>query len=330
MFFNEQSNLPELVKQYLYYITTIKNRTIKTAKAYAVDLRSFFKFYKLHKKMVPIEVEFKNIKVNDVGIELIKQVTLIDVYEFLNYFMIENDNSPKARARKISSIRGFFKYLTFNLKLLNENPVKNLESPTLKKSVPNFLSIDESLKLLAVQSKVNSKTKFRDYSILTLFLNCGLRLSEMESLNLNSLKIEERSLKIFGKGEKERLLYLNKACLVSLENYFKFERSKIKNNDKEKAIFLASRTGKRLSARQIQKIVERALQNADLNDKGYSPHKLRHTAATLLYRYGKVDLLVLKELLGHSNVGTTEIYTHVANESLEQAMSKNPLSDEHI
>lgn len=328
---SEYQDLPELVRQYLFYITTIKNRSQRTASAYAVDLRNFFKFYKLYKMPTKNnDINFENIKIDDIDIDLIKQVKLLDVYEYLNFVMQEKNNSAKARARKVSSIRGFFKYLTVNLRVIKENPVEHLEMPSLKKSIPKYLSIDESKELLKSKSLSKSENKFRDYCILTLFLNCGMRLSELVNINLGDIKIETGSLKLLGKGNKERVVFLNDACISSLKDYIEKERSNIKVIKDTAALFLSARTGNRLGARQIQKIVQNSLRDAGLSGKGYSPHKLRHTAATLLYQHGKVDILVLKELLGHVNVGTTEIYTHISNDMIKEAVVKNPLSNEKI
>lgn len=328
---NEYQDLPELVRQYLFYITTIKNRSPRTASAYAVDLRNFFKFYKLYKTPKKNnDIDFEHIKIDDIDIDLIKQVKLLDVYEYLNFVMQEKNNSAKARARKVSSIRGFFKYLTINLCVIKENPVEHLEMPSLKKSIPKYLSIDESKELLKSKSLSKSENKFRDYCILTLFLNCGMRLSELVNINLGDIKIEAGSLKLLGKGNKERIVFLNEACISSIKDYIEKERSNIKVIKNTEALFLSIRTGNRLGARQIQKIVQASLRDAGLSGKGYSPHKLRHTAATLLYQHGKVDILVLKELLGHVNVGTTEIYTHISNDMIKEAVIKNPLSNEKI
>ena len=328
---NEYQDLPELVRQYLFYITTIKNRSSRTASAYAVDLRNFFKFYKMYKTTTKNNnVDFEHIKIDDIDIDLIKQVKLLDVYEYLNFVMKEKNNSAKARARKVSSIRGFFKYLTVNLRIIKENPVEHLEMPSLKKSIPKYLSIDESKELLKIKSLSKSKNKFRDYCILTLFLNCGMRLSELVNINLGDIKVETGSLKLLGKGNKERVVFLNEACISSIKNYIEKERNNIKVIKDTEALFVSIRTGNRLGARQIQKIVQASLRDAGLSGKGYSPHKLRHTAATLLYQHGKVDILVLKELLGHVNVGTTEIYTHISNDMIKEAVIKNPLSNEKI
>ena len=296
----EYQDLPDLVRQYLFYITTIKNRSPRTASAYAIDLRNFFKFYKVYKKLTADNVDFENIQIDDIDIKLIKKIKLLDVYEYLNFVMKEKNNSAKARARKVSSIRGFFKYLTVNLCVIKENPVENLEMPSLKKSIPKYLSIDESKELLKTKSLSKSENKFRDYCILTLFLNCGMRLSELVNIDLGDIKLETGSLKLLGKGNKERVVFLNDACISSIKDYIEKERNNVKVIKDTNALFLSSRTGKRIGARQIQKIVQASLRDAGLSGKGYSPHKLRHTAATLLYQHGKVDILVLKELLGHT------------------------------
>ena len=326
----EYENLPKLVRQYLSYITTIKNRSLRTADAYAVDLQNFFRFYKLYKKIADSKTAFKDIKIDDIDINLIKEIKLLDVYEYLNFVMKEKNNSAKARARKVSSIRGFFKYLTVNLRVMNENPVEHLEMPSLKKSLPKYLSINESKELLGAKAKSKSPNKFRDYCILTLFLNCGMRLSELVGINLENIKMETSSLTLLGKGNKERVIFLNKACVCAIKEYLEKERNKIKILKEPNALFLSKRTGHRIGARQVQKIVQTALQEAGLSGKGYSPHKLRHTAATLLYQHGKVDILILKELLGHVNIGTTEIYTHTSNDMVKEAVIKNPLSNEKM
>lgn len=326
----EYENLPKLVRQYLSYITTIKNRSLRTAAAYAVDLQNFFRFYKLYKKIADSNTELKNIKIDDINIDLIKKIKLLDVYEYLNFVMKEKNNSARARARKVSSIRGFFKYLTVNLRILEENPVENLEMPSLKKTLPKYLSINESKKLLGAKAKSKSPNKFRDYCILTLFLNCGMRLSELVGIDLKNIKMDANSLTLLGKGNKERVVFLNKACMCAIGEYLEKERSQIKTSKNTQALFLSKRTGQRIGARQVQKIVQAALEEAGLSGKGYSPHKLRHTAATLLYQHGKVDILILKELLGHANIGTTEIYTHTSNQMIKEAVIKNPLSDEKM
>lgn len=323
-------DLPDLVRQYLFYILTVKNRSKRTAEAYEIDLRNFFRFYKLNRGLVDENLEFFNIAISDITLEDIKNIKILDVYEYLNFSMNSNNNSAKARARKASSIRGFFKYITVNLKVLKENPVEFLELPTVKRAIPKYLSLDESKRLLEKKSEVESSTKYRDYCMLVLFLNCGMRVSELFNISFEDLKLSEGSLKILGKGNKERVVFLNDACISAIKEYIKNERSRLKRVVDESALFLTSKTGRRLGVRQIQKVVERALSDAGLYGMGYSTHKLRHTAATLLYQYGNVDILVLKELLGHANVGTTEIYTHISNKMVKDAVFKNPLANEKM
>lgn len=252
--------------------------------------------------------------------EMLQAVTLADVYAFLNYTMTQRENSAKTRARKVSSLRSFFHYLTVKEHLLEENPVKNLELPSIKKSLPKHLTLEESLELMA---HVDSRYPRRDYCILTLLLNCGMRLSELVGINLPDIR--DNSVKLLGKGNKERIVYLNDACLFALEEYYP-ERSAMPKSASEAALFLSAR-GTRLSPRRVEQIVAECLKAAGLDGRGYSPHKLRHTAATLMYQHGQVDIRVLKEILGHSNLATTELYTHVSNSQIEHAASKSPLAD---
>ena len=283
-------DLPDLVRQYLFYILTVKNRSKRTAEAYEIDLRNFFRFYKLNRGLVDENLEFFNIAISDITLEDIKNIKILDVYEYLNFSM----NSK------------------------------------VKRAIPKYLSLDESKRLLEKKSEVESSTKYRDYCMLVLFLNCGMRVSELFNISFEDLKLSEGSLKILGKGNKERVVFLNDACISAIKEYIKNERSRLKRVVDESALFLASKTGRRLGVRQIQKVVERALSDAGLYGMGYSTHKLRHTAATLLYQYGNVDILVLKELLGHANVGTTEIYTHISNKMVKDAVFKNPLANEKM
>lgn len=319
-------DLPPLAKNYLNYMLTIKGRSVRTADGYAIDLRTFFRFIKLHRNLVPPDTELSKIEITDIQEDLICSITLSDVYEFLTYTMHERSNSAKTRSRKVSSLRGFFKYLTVNTQILNENPIKNLEMPSSKKSMPVYLTVEQSMQLLDQSAKSNTKTQYRDYCILTLFLNCGMRLSELVGINLFDFNLESSKLKLLGKGNKERMIYINDACKSAIDNYLTKERKNISGIKDKQALFLSSRSGKRLGARYVQLVVSNALKNAGLDHMGFSTHKLRHTAATLMYQEGNVDILVLKELLGHQNVGTTEIYTHVSDAKVKDAVNSNPLS----
>jgi site-specific recombinase XerD len=245
---------------------------------------------------------------------------LHDFYEYIFYLADERDNNEKSRARKTSSLKSFFNYLTNNVHLLETNPIANIEMPTQKKSIPKFLSLEESLKLL---SSIDSNNYKRDYCIITLFLNCGMRLSELVGINKNDIDFTEKRLRLLGKGNKERIVYLNNACIDSLKEYL---NSRENPPSEPQALFL-SKFNKRISKRRVQQIVENALKNANLDGLGYSTHKLRHTAATLMYQHGNVDTLVLKEILGHESISTTEIYTHISNRDLQKATESSPLAN---
>lgn len=310
---------PKLLRDFLFYMETIKGRSTKTVEAYYVDLRTFFRFVKLHYALIKPGTPVEEIRIADIDEKLLHRITLSDVYEYLNYTLSTRENNAKTRSRKVSSLRSFFKYLTVKAGVLVENPVLNLEVPSVKKSLPKYLSLEESLELL---KSVQSKEPERDFCILTLFLNCGMRLSELVGISLADIK-EDNTLKVTGKGNKERILYLNEACVNALAQYQRV-RPRVQGVDKN-ALFV-SKQGRRISNRRVEQIVNECLRAAGLSGKGYSTHKLRHTAATLMYRHGGVDIRLLQDMLGHANLGTTEIYTHVSSSQLEAAASKNPLS----
>lgn len=315
-------NCPQTVRDFLFYMETIRGRSPRTVQAYYTDLHTFFCFMKIHKGLVKKNTDFKEIDISDITIEFIRGITLSDVYEFLNYVMSIRDNNAKTRARKVSSLRSFYKYLTNKANLLEENPIQELEIPALKKSLPKYLTLEQSIELL---TNIDSSAPQRDYCMVTLFLNCGIRLSELVGLNLSNIHFKEKTMTVLGKGNKERLLYLNDACIRALEDYLS-ERSQLKGIKEKNALFLSSR-GTRITARRVQQIIERSLQQAGLGDQGFSTHKLRHTAATLLYQQGGVDIRVLQQMLGHVNLGTTEIYTHTSSEQLRDAAESSPLKN---
>ncbi|MEG2874781.1 MAG: tyrosine recombinase XerC [Hydrogenoanaerobacterium sp.] len=317
---NILEDCPQIIRDFLFYMETIKGRSVRTVEAYYIDLRTFLRFMKLYKNIVPKNANISEIKISDVNIDFIKSISLSDIYEFLNYTISERENNAKTRSRKISSLRSFYKYLTTKANLLTENPVLNLEVPATKKALPKYLSLEESLALL---TNIDGKDKARDYCIITLFLNCGLRLSELVGINISDIK-DDNTLKVTGKGNKERILYLNDACLAAIDTYKKLRPAV--QEAKSKNAFFISRQGKRICGRRVEQIVDMWLKAAGLNDKGYSAHKLRHTAATLMYQHGGVDIRLLQDMLGHANLGTTEIYTHISSTQLENAAKKNPLS----
>lgn len=316
----EFSELPELVQQYLTYIEAIKGHSELSVIEYASDLRTFFRFMARSKGLVQKDTADEEIDLSPIGIDFIKKITLNDAYEYLIYLKNERKNNETTRARRVISIRRFFIYLTDNLGLLESNPMKNLDIPKTKKSLPKYLTLEEAERLLSV---IDGPFKERDYAIITLFLNCGMRLSELVSINYNDIKADG-SLVITGKGNKERVIYLNDACIKALTDYMK---KRPVDGVKDRALFLSSRN-KRISPKTVQHIVYTNLDKAGLGDRGLSVHKLRHTAATLMYQYGNVDLLLLKEVLGHENLGTTEIYTHTTADAAKKAIASNPLNNE--
>ena len=314
------SGLPSLVRDFLVYMDVIKNKSSLTIEEYSSDLCLFFKFLKLFRGLVPSSDEFDSIDISDIDEEFIKNVTLNDAYAFLSYCKNERDNQEAARARKVSSIRAFFKYLSLQRQILDENPMQVLDSPKLKKSLPKYLTLEESLKLL---NSVDGKYKERDYCIIVFFLNCGLRLSELVSLNYNDIR-DDRTLRVTGKGNKERTIYLNDACMSAYAQYMSVRPVDGVPIADRSALFLSNRN-RRISPKTVQHIVYTYLEKCGL--EGYSVHKLRHTAATLMYQHGNVDVLVLKDILGHENLGTTEIYTHIIDEQLKKASEANPLAN---
>lgn len=313
---------PPYVVEFLNYNSVIKNRSDLTVCEYAYDLLTFFRFLKVIKGLVGSDTVFDEIDVNDISLDIVSNVTLNDAYMFLVYCKDERDNNERTRSRKATTLRMFYKYLTVQKKLLNENPLQELDSPKIKKSLPKYLTLDESLALL---NAVDGKYKERDYCILTLFLNCGLRLSELVSLNLSDIR-SNNTLVVTGKGNKERTIYLNDACVDAIKAYLPFRPvDGLKAIDKE-ALFI-SRQKERISPKTVQYIVKNTLKKAGMEKRELSTHKLRHTAATLMYQYGNVDVLAIKEILGHESLSTTQIYTHIVNEQLQKAAQANPLSN---
>ena len=310
---------PSYVVEFLNYNSVIKNRSDLTVCEYATDLLTFFRFLKVIRGTVPKDTPFEEITVNDLSIETISSVTLNDAYMFLVYCKDNRGNNERTRARKATTLRMFYKYLTVQKRLIDENPLQELDSPKLKKSLPKYLTLEESLDLL---SAVDGKFKERDYCIITLFLNCGLRLSELVSLNLSDIR-SNNTLVVTGKGNKERTIYLNDACIDAINAYLPFRPV---DGVKDKDALFISRQKNRISNKTIQYIIKSTLEKAGLQDRDLSTHKLRHTAATLMYQYGGVDVLAIKEILGHESLSTTQIYTHIMDEQLQKAAAANPLS----
>lgn len=311
-----------ILKEYLYYQQTIRQKSPKTVDEYFLDLRTFFRFLKQNRELAAAETEFEDIKIDDVDLELLKTVTLNDAYEYMNWLQRDRRNNASSRARKCSSLKGFFKYITKKKHYLESNPVEELEIPKKKKALPKYLTLEQSIELL---NAIEGANKERDYAIITLFLNCGLRVSEMAGLNYTDIR-SDNTVRVLGKGNKERIIYLNDACIDAVNDYM---RVRPVDDVKDKTALFISRNHKRMSVKTIQAMVYKYLEKIGLSAQGYSCHKLRHTAATLMYQHGGVDVRVLKEVLGHENLGTTEIYTHLSSEQMKNAADSNPLSKIH-
>ena len=327
---------PEFLNDFLAYISTILNKSNSTVKEYNYDIAHFLKFikYKYGLTTIKSEKEIKQINISDFSIETVKQISLEDIHAFLAYLKETYNSKPATLARKAASIRTFFTYLCNKTKRIPNNPAQDLESPKLDKRLPKYLTLDESRKLLETASSANTGSngnhdnRTRDYAMITLFLNCGMRLSELIGINISDIDFENRKLNVIGKGNKERTIYLNDACISAIKDYLAIRPHDAVKFDSRDALFLSEQK-KRISKRTVQYIVKQEIKLAGIEKANkYSVHKLRHTAATLMYKYGEVDIRALQELLGHESISTTEIYTHVDNEQIRSAVERNPLAEE--
>ncbi len=322
------TDCPQILRDFLTYHETIKGQSQRTISEYYLDLRMFLRFIKLMRNDMPIHTRLEDIDIRDVDIEFIRPITSSDIFDFLSYLandrVINPDSvapeygiEPSARARKLSALKSFYKYLTVRTKQLTENPVADLEYPKLRKSLPKYLTIEQSAALLQSVSGQNEK---RDYAILMLFLNCGIRRSELVGLNLSD--VYEDRIRVVGKGNKERIVYFGAACRKAIDAYLPERQKKVLTDNR--ALF-GSRDGNRISVTAVHRLVKKALLQAGLDSTQFSAHKLRHTAATMMLS-GGVDVKTLQEVLGHENLNTTQIYTHIENTELKIAAEANPLS----
>lgn len=317
---NYNDDCPNYLSDFLFHLKIVKARGDRTVEAYYIDIRTFLRYLKLSNNLVPQNTPLSEIKINDIPIELLQSFTLNNAYEFLYFTSSDLENTTTTRARKTSALKQFFNFLHKKSGLISTNPIIDLEIPSVKNKLPKYLSLENSIELL---SKVDGDFAVRNYCILTLFLNCGMRLSELVGLNLRDISFDNFTMRLLGKGNKERIIYLNDACINSLNNYLKVRPIV---TSEQNALFLSKRNT-RISKRRVQQIVEESLLAAGLSNEGITTHKLRHTAATLMYQHGNVDPLVLKEILGHKSIATTEIYTHLSNENLKKAADSSPLSN---
>ena len=318
-----------LIQEYASYKLSIQGCSQKTVDEYLLDLRTFFRYLIARERGIDMNSEeFVKLDVSAIGLSRLKEIHAEDLYDFLYYANQMRGNQWSARSRKLSAIRSLYKYLVNKRHYLEYNPTVDIDSPKPKKTLPKVLSLEEALKLLAaVESDKDSPYRTRDYTILTLFLNCGMRVSELVGINLSDVDSALASLRVTGKGNKERIIYLNSACQSAIAEYLAERRGPRYANVHDRALFL-SRLEQRISVKTVQAMVYKYLALAGLEAKRYSVHKLRHTAATLMYQTGHVDVRVLKEILGHEQLNTTQIYTHITNDDKEKAMQQNPLASQ--
>ena len=315
----EYGVLPYYADDFLVYLEAITGKSKNTVNEYYYDLLMFFRFLKQKKNPALKKVDFNSISVNDFTVQELAEIRLSDLYSFLNYMNNERNDKAPTRARKVACLRSFFKYAWNKANIIPENPAAELESPKLTKKLPKYLELDESISLL---ESIDGDFKERDFCMITLFLNCGMRLSELVGINISDIR--EDTLTVLGKGAKERTIYLNQACHDAIDSYLKV-RPHCEESNGIKPLFVSKRK-KRISPKTVQYTVKKYIKSADLDPTKYSTHKLRHTAATLMYTMGDVDIRSLQEILGHESVATTEIYTHVNNNRLKDAVNRNPLA----
>ena len=325
---DEFKSFPAILRDYASYLAVIKGNSEKTVCEYLLDLRTFFRFTIMKQNGDAFTPdEFEKISIKNIGIDDIRAITSHIIVDYLMFAGFERSNTPTTRMRKLSSLKSFFNYAYAKRHYIEVNPTADIDSPKKSKTLPKYLTVEEAVSLLeAVKSDVHSKTMLRDYAIITLFLNTGMRLSELVGLNLNSFDSDVLTVKVLGKGSKERMIYLNEAARGAVVDYLRTRLDPRFIRTSETAFFLSGRQT-RISAKTVQWVVYKYLDLAGLGTRGLSVHKLRHTAATLMYQTGKVDIRVLKDILGHEQLNTTQIYTHVVDKNIEQAMENNPLAD---
>lgn len=311
-----KEDCPYYLEDFLVNLSIIKNRGDLTTDEYYLDIRTFLRYIKIKNKIVPSETKFENITVKDIPIELLENFTEKDAYQYMVWLKDERQNGVAARARKTTSLKQFYEYLANKSHLIPKDNISSLEVPNVKRALPKYLTLDEVQTLL---SSIRTKNTERDYCIITLFLNCGMRLSELCGININDISFENKTLRLLGKGRKERIIYLNDNCIKAIEQYLPY-RKNYEMAQNEKALFLSSRKN-RISRRRVQKIIEECIFAAGLKNTGVTTHKLRHTAATLMYNNNGGDILAVKEILGHESTSTTEIYTHLGSDKMKNTMN---------
>ena len=322
------SEFSPIIREFASFKTVIQGCSQRTVEQYLIDLRTFFRYLLCEgdAQVLHDPDKFRAITVESVDLDYLRNITTDQIYDFLLFADSERDNQTAAKARKLAAIRALFKFLVNKRGYLTDNPAANIDSPKKKKALPKFLSLEEARALLAaVWNDTDSPNRERDFCIITLFLNCGMRVGELVGINLQDIDPALRSLRVLGKGNKERIIYLNEACRAALQEYLAVRQSERYAQCFDRALFVTNRMA-RISIQGVQVTVQKYLKMAGLESKHYSVHKLRHTAATLMYQSGAVDIRVLKDILGHEQLNTTQIYTHVSNRNMEEAMRHNPLA----
>ena len=314
-------DVPQILRDYLNFMTVIKGKSENTVREYYYDLRMFFRYvYVVNCSLDICQLDSVNLEQFDDN--WLKEITLSDLYEFMAYINNEKSSNDNYRARKVASLKSFFNYLHIKIGFIQNNPTAYLDSPKIKKRMPRYMTLEQSINFLKA---INGKFRERDLAMFVLFLNCGLRLSELVGINLNNIDFSKRTLRVVGKGNKERMVFLNDLCIDAINSYMAVRPNDIIKLGHKDALFVSSR-GTRISNRMVELLAKKYFKAAGLDYEMYSPHKLRHTAATLMYKEGNVDIRTLQELLGHTSLSTTQIYTHIASDDLKQAAEKNPLS----
>ncbi|MBR5504830.1 MAG: tyrosine recombinase XerC [Clostridia bacterium] len=313
-------DVPDILHNYLNYMLVIKGRSENTVKEYYYDLRTFFKY--IHAISNDLDIlNLDKIELDNFDDNLLKQVELNDLYEFMTYINNFKSSNDSYKARKVASLRSFYNYLSTKIGFMENNPAINLDTPKLKKRVPKFLTLEESIRLL---KSIDGKFRERDIAIFVLFLNCGLRLSELVGINISNINFEKRTLRIIGKGNKERIVFLNNICIEAINSYLVVRPTDVEYSDKD-ALFISSKN-RRISNRMVEILAKKYFKVADIDATRYSPHKLRHTAATIMYKEGNVDIKTLQEILGHVSISTTQIYTHINSQDMKDAADNNPFN----
>lgn len=316
----ENKIIPIILKKYLNYLIVIKGFSINTVKAYTSDLMQFFNFIRKYKQ-IPIFV-------NNFNIFVLLKVETSDIIAFLVYLNYNKNNNPYTRQRKVTSIKSFYKwiFLLYPINELKVNPTINLEH--IKKVVrfPKFLSLNQAKEIQNVFNSLNAKFPERNNTIISLFLSTGLRISELININLGDVNFENNSIRVIEKNNRERIVYFNDYCKNKILQYIETRKNSGQILDLKSPLFI-NRYGERIGVDGVEDICKKAYKLIGIVESGFTAHTLRHTSATLIYTYVKSDILLIKKFLGHSSLASTEIYTHLNNKKIKDAINNNPLNN---